>query len=130
MRGTLSRGTGAKTACLRLLWGKELSRSCEPRTRPLPGLQVYAGSEDAGLLREGRQVAAGYSASASVGEEVGCRVVPRLWSKAPGEIFSAADALCKHREAAEGSAAFREEGCGARSPPWGEQGLWDTCRLG
>lgn len=91
--------------------------------------RVYAGSEDAGSLREGRQVAAG--CLASVGEEVGCRVVPRLWSKAPGEVFSAADALCKHREAAEWSEAFREENCGARRPPWGEQGLWGTwdCKL-
>lgn len=76
---------------------------------------VYAGSEDAGSLREGPQVAPG--SSASVGEEVGCRVIPRLWSKAPGEVFSEADALCKHREAAEWSAAFREEDCGARRPP-------------
>lgn len=89
---------------------------------------VYSGSEDAGSLREGRQVTAG--CSASLGEEVGCRDVPRLWSKAPGEVFSAADALCKHREGAEWSAAFTED-CGACSIPWGEKGLWDIwdCRL-
>lgn len=38
--------------------------------------RVYAGSEDAGSLREGWQIAAG--CSASLGEEVGCRVFPRL----------------------------------------------------
>lgn len=92
--------------------------------------RVYAGSEDAGSLHAGRQVAA--ECSASVGKEVGCKVDPRLWSKAPGEVFSAADALCKHREVAEWSEAFSEDDCGARSSPWDEQGLWDTpdCRLG
>ena len=89
--------------------------SCDAGTGALArATQVYTGSEDAGSLHEGPQVASG--CSASVGEEVGCRVIPRLWSKAPGEIFSAADALCKHRVATEWSAAFREEDCGARSP--------------
>lgn len=108
--------------------------SCEPGGGPRAlarAAQVYAGSKDAGSLRGGRQVSAG--CSASVGKDVGCKDVPRLWSKAPGDVFSAAEALCKRREAAGWSAGFGEEtNYGAHDAPWGKQGLWDTwdCRLG
>lgn len=56
MRGTLSRGTGAKTACLRVRWGKELPKSCEPGTGPLPGLRecTLAAKMPAHCVRAGR----------------------------------------------------------------------------
>lgn len=121
VRCTLSRGTGTKTACRRLRWEKEFFRSCEPGTGILARVaRVYAASKDAASLRGGRQVAAG--CSLPVGEEVVCRAVRRLWSEVPGEVFGAANSLCKHRDAAGWSAAFGEN-YGARRPPWDEQGL-------
>lgn len=121
MLDTLSRGTGAKIACRRLRCGKELRARHGALSR---AVRVYAGSKDAGSLRGGGQVAAG--CLVPVGEEMGCKDVPRQWSKAPGEVFSTGNALCKRREAAEWSAAFGEKDHGARSTHWGEQGLWDT----
>lgn len=73
-------------------------RNCPGAANPAVGhgvfagaAQVYSSSKDAGSKCGGRQVAEG--CSVPVGKEVGCKDVPRLWRKAPGEVFSTADAL-------------------------------------
>lgn len=123
------RGPGAKTdSAPELRWGTELSWSYERGDWSWVLAQAAQGRpcvKDAGSLRGAQAVGAG--SSASVGEEMGCRDVSRLWSEALGEVLGVGDAVYECRKAA---AAMGEETiCG--DCHGSERGFGDTwdCRL-